>query len=376
MHVRNLLEASAHAPLRRSVPTKVNIAIYNLYMHSVGGGERRSALMAHHFARRHNVSLFVDIPVDIGSIVKNFDIDLSGVNIIPLQGKNHEREIAANTPDIFINNSHGSEIRCVAPAGIYMCMFPAGPTGEYLKTYNAITANSRYTAHWIKKRWGRDAEIVYSACRSMGPPSKKEKVIINVGRFSIDFPGNHHKRQNVLATAFRNMKREIDEGWQLHLIGNVADGPGHTDFLRELINECKGYPIRILTGLPIRELRDEYRKASAYWHATGYGSSEEEHPQKQEHFGISIIEAMSAGAVPIVYDGGGPREFVDSGSNGFLWENTGELIQVTTHLAHSPWRRKLMSHRAIRRSKAFTADQFLARMEGLVEDLIARTNTP
>jgi glycosyltransferase involved in cell wall biosynthesis len=85
---------------------------------------------------------------------------------------------------------------------------------------------------------------------------------------------------------------------------------------------------------------------------------------------------MSAGAVPIVYDGGGPREFVDSGSNGFLWENTGELIQVTTHLAHSPWRRKLMSHRAIRRSKAFTADQFLARMEGLVEDLIARTNTP
>jgi glycosyltransferase involved in cell wall biosynthesis len=90
---------------------------------------------------------------------------------------------------------------------------------------------------------------------------------------------------------------------------------------------------------------------------------------------MSIIEAMSAGAVPIVYDGGGPREFVNSGSNGFLWKDTAELTQVTTRLVHSPWRRKLMSHRAIRRSKAFTADRFLARMEGLVDGLKARLNT-
>jgi glycosyltransferase involved in cell wall biosynthesis len=328
--------------------------------------------MAQHFARRHNVELFVGTPVDVGSIAENFDIDLSGVHIIPLEGRDHEREIAATRPDIFINNSHESELPCPAPVGIYMCMFPSKPSGEHLKTYDVITANSRYTADWITKRWGYDAEIVYSACRSMGPPSRKEKLIMNVGRFSRDWPDSHHKRQNVLAAAFRQMKREIAEGWQLHLIGNVAGGPDDIEFLKELLAECEGYPVRVSTGLTVRELQDEYRKASVYWHATGYGSSEHEHPQKQEHFGMSIIEAMSAGAVPIVYNGGGPREFVHSGCNGFLWENTSELIQVTTHLVHSPCRRRLMSRRAVRRSKAFMAERFLERMETIVGRLRVR----
>ena len=31
-----------------------------------------------------------------------------------------------------------------------------------------------------------------------------------------------------------------------------------------------------------------------------------------EHFGISIVEAMAMGCVPIVHNSGGPREFVPS----------------------------------------------------------------
>ena len=35
------------------------------------------------------------------------------------------------------------------------------------------------------------------------------------------------------------------------------------------------------------------------------------HPTLNEHFGISIVEAMALGCIPVVHDSGGPREFVN-----------------------------------------------------------------
>jgi len=36
-----------------------------------------------------------------------------------------------------------------------------------------------------------------------------------------------------------------------------------------------------------------------------------------EHFGITTVEAMAAGCVPLVYDSGGQAEIVSSGYNGY-----------------------------------------------------------
>ena len=48
-----------------------------------------------------------------------------------------------------------------------------------------------------------------------------------------------------------------------------------------------------------------------------------------EHFGISTVEAMSAGAVPIVYRGGGQVEIVRDDENGMLWKTIDELTTKT-----------------------------------------------
>ena len=48
------------------------------------------------------------------------------------------------------------------------------------------------------------------------------------------------------------------------------------------------------------------------------------HLMKGEHFGITIVEAMSAGCVPVVHDSGGSKEIV-SGEIGFRWQNLEEI---------------------------------------------------
>jgi glycosyltransferase involved in cell wall biosynthesis len=43
-----------------------------------------------------------------------------------------------------------------------------------------------------------------------------------------------------------------------------------------------------------------------------------------EHFGITIVEAMSAGCVPVVHDSGGPKEVVNE-ETGFRWQNIDDV---------------------------------------------------
>lgn len=48
------------------------------------------------------------------------------------------------------------------------------------------------------------------------------------------------------------------------------------------------------------------------------------HFMKNEHFGITVVEAMSASCVPIVHDSGGPGEIVNDLS-GYRWERVEDI---------------------------------------------------
>ena len=161
----------------------LKIAIYNLHFATLGGGERSTCALAVHLAKKHNVAMFVNSPVSIATIKAIFGFDLSNIEIIPLEDRDHTAEIVRFDPDLFINNSHGSKLPNPARRGIYQCMFP-DLTRIDLRTYHAVTANSQYTANWIARRWGCPSEVVYSACQNMGPPLPKAKIILNVAQFS------------------------------------------------------------------------------------------------------------------------------------------------------------------------------------------------
>jgi glycosyltransferase involved in cell wall biosynthesis len=348
----------------------MKVALYNLHFATMGGGERRTAALAAHLRAKHEVMLFVLGHLPKKRIEDVFGIEFSGIEIVALERANHFKEIAARKPDLFINNSHASALRCPAPLGIYMCMFPRKSRFD-LSSYHVITANSQYTASWIERLWGYKAEIVYSACMPMGPPAAKEKTILNVGRFFANDRSSHHKMQHILLNAFIDLTRGGLADWRLHLVGNVRDEPRHRDFVERLRASANGYPVQVSLGIDFDQLRDEYRRASIYWHGTGFGASHELEPGKHEHFGMSIVEAMSAGAVPLAYDSGGPGEIIRTGVNGFLWKDLVDLKERTIGLIASPERMRAMASASMADSEQFDVRSYLARMDSIIARLAA-----
>jgi glycosyltransferase involved in cell wall biosynthesis len=402
---------------------KTGIGIYNLHMQAKGGGEKRTLALAEHLSRSCRVWLFVNEPLDLNVLERYFDVDLSRVNVVALNEarrrdartrprlrasrwralaaqREHFLRIKALKLDVFINNSHYSNLPCPADAGIYMCMFPhALPSSDVAEsfprrayhslmdrvekramgcrvahaigTYDAVTANSFFTAEWVQKMWGRRSEVVYSACDSMGPAAgSKEKIILNVGRFIVGGSGTLYKRQEVLLDTFDRLTDIHADGWQLHFAGSVARDAESSALAARLKDAARGRPVFFHFDADLDTLRELYRRASLYWHATGYGFPAQEYPVLQEHFGITTVEAMSAGAVPLVINSGGQREIVAHAADGFLWERLPALAAQTVRLIDDQRLMKRLSRQAVLSSARFSRAAFNAGVDLIIERLM------
>ncbi|MBI5583986.1 MAG: glycosyltransferase family 4 protein [Deltaproteobacteria bacterium] len=234
---------------------------------------------------------------------------------------------------------------------------------ECLDTYQTIWTISAYSRDWISRYWGRESAII-------NPPvdlrrlkaGRKGRRILSVGRF---FPGLHNKKHAVLIAAFKKMIDQGLPGWELHLVGGTRNERPHQRYLQELSAQSRGYPIFIHSDLPHGELVTLYSASSIYWHACGYGENPLRHPDKFEHFGITTVESMASGCVPVVFDGGGLKEIVRHGHNGFLWSNPDQLIQYTRRLIRDPALIRELSATAFRDSRRFDLTRFRSRLSEL-----------
>jgi len=96
-------------------------------------------------------------------------------------------------------------------------------------------------------------------------------------------------------------------------------------------------------------------------------------PSHYEAFGISVVEAMGAGVVPILNDIGAFRHFVTNGKNGFITDFTdnvaaAECIKKARGLSKS--KRKPIVKAARERSMEYGWDASVARFEQLYRDVI------
>ncbi len=242
---------------------------------------------------------------------------------------------------------------------------------DYLDSYNAIWSISEYTTKWIWKYWKRNSSILYPPVNVASfTVGEKRPQILNVGRF---FAGNHNKKHLAMVEAFKRMVDEGLTGWTLHLAGGAASGEEHKAYLESVFEQSQGYPIQIHPDISFTDLSELYSSSAIYWHASGFGEDDQREPEKFEHFGITTVEAMAAGCVPVVIAKGGQPETVHHGENGFLWNTLEELLQFTRQVMTDPALAVRLSQQAVQDSQQYATDAFCQRLNQLVESNGDRT---
>lgn len=206
---------------------------------------------------------------------------------------------------------------------------------------------SSFAQKWVRRRWGEDATVLPPPVRlGRYRPEAKSPCILSVGRF---FPEGHSKRQDVLVEAYKRLPPVIRERWSLVLAGGCMGDAASAGYVDDLRRAAAGHDVHFAVNVPQTELEELYGRASVFWHATGYGRPRE-NPEAAEHFGLTTVEAMSYGCVPLVYADGGQTEIVRS-SYGRLWKTMDELVETTGRLVRDADHRRALALRAAEASR-------------------------
>jgi glycosyltransferase involved in cell wall biosynthesis len=212
---------------------------------------------------------------------------------------------------------------------------------------------SRYVQKWLAERWHVPSTILHPPVRQRRyDEARKRRTILAVGRF---FVGDHCKRQDAIVEAFGRVHAELP-GWRLVLAGGMKRDAESESYVDGLRRQAGKLPVDIEIDVSADRLDRLFEEASMFVHAAGYGRADDQ-PEKAEHFGISTVEAMSAGAVPLVFADGGQLEIV-TGDNGVLWRDLDQLADSLVALATDEPRRASMAAAAAADAGYFTEERF------------------
>ncbi len=318
------------------------IGIFDPYLDDLGGGERYMMTIASVLSEKYEVSVFWDERKDLENIEKRFLIDLSKVrltsNIFSSNFGFINKLKETFTYDGIIFLSDGSIPLLFSKKTFIHIQQPITNKSISIKDkfklrkISSVFCNSEFTKGYIDNTYKINSSLLYPPVSIRKFEKNKKNIILHVGRFRVlNVRNEDYKKQHVMINVFKEMIDAGFKGWEFVLAVSMPD-ENDKEFVK-MKDSAQGYPIKFLINYPNNKLWEIASSAKIYWHASGYGEDLKKNPHFAEHFGISTVEAMSSGIVPVVISAGGQKEIVKNGENGYLWETLSELKEKTIKLS-------------------------------------------
>ncbi len=329
----------------------MRVGVFYPTLNVYGGGEFVAVAIANALAQNHHkVALFTNAPVDPAAI-KNYFGETLNPNIENIVQATYFTPRALADFYQTIIHSYAAKYRCDLFIDAFSnCVFPWANISyihfPYLNKYSyktafpylrrprimqagtlphviiekklidydkrLVLANSYYTANEVKQYSGKTAQVLYppfsSVISAIGKTATKtadDNLVVTVSRLE----------SNKLLERIPVIAAQTGSNIQFAIVGRT----GNKQTLINLERLVKKYGledrVRIYPDASAETKFDLLKRAKIYLH-TMIG----------EHFGISIVEAMALGCIPIVHDSGGMREFVPTDYRYVTLQQAAELI--------------------------------------------------
>ncbi len=320
---------------------------------------------------KKGINKTVEIPLDPGK--DSVLVIISSATFIPAETDKSSRDSRKLGAVVYdrrkINFFRRAALKISGYIPLFLLTYPRDLS--FLDTYNKIITISEYSKKWVKKLWDRESVILF-------PPvdidsfraGKKEKIILCAGRF---FPEHHNKKQLELVEIFKelvDLYPEKMKGYALYLVGGADRRPDHLAYVAKVEGAGKNYPVKVITNIKWEKLTEIFAKSLIFWHASGMGEDENAHPEKFEHFGITTVEAMAAGCVPVVINKGGQKEIIKNGYNGFLFNSRRELKDITLRIIDGKADAGKIRENALASCRKFSNSEFEKNLISIIDKVI------
>ena len=160
---------------------------------------------------------------------------------------------------------------------------------DYIKKATILT-NSNFTKNAIKKTWNIDSTVIYPPCPQYSFPLE-EKIKIETDTMTVCSLGRfvpEKEYDTILQIAKQRPQLKFE------LIGGVAEDK--ISYLNSLKNKAPKN-VTFHVNATVNQKMEILKKSKILIHSF-----------KGEHFGIALIEAMSAGLIPISHNSGAAKE--------------------------------------------------------------------
>ena len=225
----------------------------------------------------------------------------------------------------------------------------------FSRGYDLYITYSLFTTEWLEKIWhiGLEKAVMIDPAVGLVLPSKNEKTN------SIFVCSRIEQSKNIEALISAYLSCEIlKKTYKLIIAGAVVEETiSYFEKLRKISSDYIDF-ISFHENPSRSDIENYYSLSKIFWHAKGYGVDEKTNPYDLEHFGLTTVEAMSAGCVPVVINKGGQKEIVENGVNGFRWDTPEELVEKTVYLIQHEDEREKMAENAIEKAKHYSLDNF------------------